>query len=59
MRNADFDTNVYFDLSDRFSELYEYDLPCPGFSVGPEDDSGCAGSFTGFVKHESDIYGLT
>jgi hypothetical protein len=47
------------DLHDQFSDLYLYRPPLPGFSIGPKDHPTCAGSFTGFLKHENGEYGLT
>ncbi|KAJ8064288.1 hypothetical protein OCU04_006634 [Sclerotinia nivalis] len=44
-------------LADRFKGLY-HDNPYPGFSIGNQK-SISAGSFTGFVYHENEIYGLT
>jgi hypothetical protein len=47
------------DLSEFFADLYNYNPPLPGFSIGPKDKQNCAGSFSGFVKHEDKVYGLT
>ncbi|KAJ8063421.1 hypothetical protein OCU04_008641 [Sclerotinia nivalis] len=49
--------NPGVNLTDRFEGLYHH-TPCPGFSIGNKKSSA-AGSFTGFVYHENEIYGLT
>ncbi|KAF7875236.1 hypothetical protein EAF04_002408 [Stromatinia cepivora] len=49
--------NPGVNLTDRFEGLYHH-TPCPGFSIGNKK-SIAAGSFTGFVYHENEIYGLT
>ncbi|APA08309.1 hypothetical protein sscle_03g030790 [Sclerotinia sclerotiorum 1980 UF-70] len=45
------------DVTDRFNNLYYY-TPYPSSSIGNEKSSS-AGSFTGFVCHKNEIYGLT
>jgi len=47
------------DLSKSFSGLYGCFPLLSSFSIGPKDKPGCAGSFTGFIKHANEIYGLT
>jgi hypothetical protein len=56
LRNTDSDVGA--DLSTSFFELYENIFPCPGSSVGPEDNKLCGGSLTGFIKQEGNICGL-
>jgi hypothetical protein len=46
------------DLSARFGQLYSFDAPLPGFSIGPKT-ANVAGSFTGFIKIQDRFYGLT
>lgn len=45
------------DLSEFLSELYSYTPLLPGFSIGPKDKHSCAGSFSGFIKHTTEISG--
>ncbi len=57
LRQDDEDKGV--DLLQRFAKLYDYDPPSPGFSIGPKNSSNIAGSFTGFIKIQDRVYGLT
>ncbi|KAF5872381.1 uncharacterized protein Bfra_005740ca [Botrytis fragariae] len=58
LRSSGLQSNRGVDLTHNFEKIYEEYTPLPGLSIGREEYSA-AGSLTGFLRHNDDIYSLT